>query len=41
MRMKIEGRLIQERFIEIHQVFAEKADTFLAELYKVQDMPEC
>ena len=34
MRMKVQGRLIQARLIEIHQVFAKKkirSDTFLTE----------
>ena len=33
-RMKVEGRLMQARLIEIHQVFTERSDTFLTEQYK-------
>ena len=34
MRMKIQGRLMQARFIEIYQVFAkQKSDTFITEGY--------
>ena len=38
MRMKVQGRLMQARFIEIHQVFAKKKrlDTFLTEWYMVE-----
>ena len=30
--MQVQGRLMQARFIEIHQVFTKKADTFLTDL---------
>ena len=31
MRMKVQGRLMQARFIEIYQEIAKKSDTFLTE----------
>ena len=34
MRMKVQGRLMQARFIEIHQVFAKKRQATLKEYHQ-------
>ena len=40
LRMKVQGLLIQARFIEIHQVFAKKSHAFLTEWYFTSKSPE-